>query len=53
MNAKKIVVLAGVGLLAYSLVVYPVQLGLGVQATVGWLATGVESAVTFMRSVFR
>jgi hypothetical protein len=34
-NAKKIFVLAGVAVLVYSLIVYPVQLGNGVQTAFG------------------
>jgi hypothetical protein len=52
MNAKKITVLAGVAVLIYSLVVYPVQLANGVQTAFGWLTTGVESAITFVQTVF-
>lgn len=52
MNAKKLTVLAGVAVLIYSLIVYPVQLANGVQTAIGWLATGVESAITFMQTVF-
>lgn len=52
MNAKKIIILAGVAVLVYSLIVYPVQLANGVQTAVGWLSVGIESAITFMKSVF-
>jgi hypothetical protein len=52
MNAKKISVIAGAAVLIYSVIVYPVQLASGVQAVVGWLTTGVESAITFARTVF-
>ncbi len=52
MSAKKIIILAGTAVLIYSLVVYPVQLANGVQAAVGWITTGVESAITFARTVF-
>lgn len=52
MSAKKITVLAGAAVLIYSLIVYPVQLANGVQTAFGWITTGVESAVTFARTVF-
>jgi hypothetical protein len=52
MNAKKIIALAGVAVLIYCLIVYPVQLATGVQTAFGWLTTGAESAITFARSVF-
>lgn len=52
MNAKKITVLAGTAVLIYSLIIYPVQLANGVQTAFGWLTTGVESAITFVRTVF-
>jgi|Tabmets4t2r2_1033128.scaffolds.fasta_scaffold352551_2 hypothetical protein len=52
MNAKKIIILAGSGVLIYSLIVHPVELGNGVQTALGWLTTGVESAVMFARTVF-
>jgi hypothetical protein len=52
MNAKKITILVGVAVLIYSLIVYPAQLANGVQTAIGWLETGVESAITFMHTVF-
>jgi hypothetical protein len=52
MNAKKIIALAGVAVLIYSLVVYPVELANGVHTALVWLTTGVESAVTFARTVY-
>ena len=52
MNAKKITILAAVAVLIYSLIVYPVQLASGVQTAFGWLTTGVESAITFVQTVF-
>lgn len=52
MSTKKIILLAGAAVLIYSLIVYPVQLANGVQTAFGWLTTGVESAITFARTVF-
>lgn len=52
MNANKIIGLAGAAVLVYSLIVYPVQLANGVQTAFGWLTVGVESAITFVKSVF-
>jgi hypothetical protein len=51
-STKKIILLAGAAVLIYSLIVYPVQLANGVQTAFGWLTTGVESAITFARTVF-
>jgi hypothetical protein len=51
-SAKKVTIVAGAAVLIYSLIVYPVQLANGVQAAFGWLTTGVESAITFARTVF-
>jgi len=52
MKAKKITVLAAVGVLLYSLIVYPLQLASGTQTMFGWFAVGVESVITFIRTVF-
>lgn len=53
MNAKKIIVLAGVAVLAYCLIVYPVQLANRAQTAFGWFTTGADSAITFVQGVRR
>lgn len=35
-----------------SLIVYPQQLANGAQTVFGWFAVGVESVITFIRTVF-
>jgi len=52
MKTKKIIVLAGVDVLLYCLIVYPQQLASGTQTMFGWFAVGVESVITFIRTVF-
>lgn len=49
---KKIIILLSVGALAYSLIVYPVQLANGAKATFSWLTDGFEAVITFVRAIF-
>lgn len=52
MGVKKLVAIAGVAVLVYSLIVYPTQLAEGTRATFGWATSAIEAVISFMRSVF-
>lgn len=51
MKPKKVILLAATGVLVYTLIVHPTQLGDGVQTILGWIGDGLGSIVDFMRSV--
>jgi hypothetical protein len=50
MNAKKVIVLALAGVLVYTLVVHPTQLGDGVQTIFGWIGDALNAIVDFLHS---
>lgn len=52
MNVKKILLLAAAGVLVYTLIAHPNQLGDGVQTVFGWIGDGIQSIFTFVRSAF-
>lgn len=52
MNVKKVLILVAVAVLVYALIVYPTQLGDGVQVVLGWITSGIEAIVAFFRSIF-
>jgi hypothetical protein len=51
-DVKKVVLLIGAAVLIYTLIVHPTQLGDGVQTVLGWIGDGVDSVVSFFRSIF-
>jgi hypothetical protein len=50
MKAKKVILLAAVAVLVYTLLVHPTQLGDGVQAIFGWIGDGLQAIVAFLKS---
>jgi hypothetical protein len=51
MNAKKAILLVVTGVLVYTLIAHPTQLGDGVQSILGWIGDGLSAIVDFMKSV--
>lgn len=51
MKIKKVLLLAAVAALAYTLIAHPAQLGDGVQTLLAWLGGGIEAILTFLRSM--
>lgn len=51
MKVKKVLLLAAVAVLVYTLIVHPTQLGDGVQTVFGWIGEGLQSIVAFLRSI--
>jgi hypothetical protein len=51
MKAKKVLLLAAVAVLVYTLIVHPTQLGDGVQAIFGWIGDGIQAIIDFLKSV--
>ncbi len=52
MDIKKIVILAGAGIILFYVITQPSQAGQAVQEILGWLRDGAEAIITFLRSVF-
>jgi hypothetical protein len=50
MKAKKVLLLAGVAVLIYTLLVHPTQLGDGLQVIFGWIGDGIQALVDFLKS---
>ncbi|HWM06194.1 MAG TPA: hypothetical protein VNP92_27940 [Actinophytocola sp.] len=51
MKAKKVIILAAVAVLIYTLIAHPTQLGDGVQTIIGWITGAVEAVVAFFKSI--
>jgi hypothetical protein len=51
MKAKKVLLLAAVAVLVYTLIAHPTQLGDGVQAIFGWIGDGIQAIIDFLKSV--
>ncbi|MFD1150936.1 hypothetical protein [Saccharothrix hoggarensis] len=52
MNVKKVVTLAAVALVLFLLITEPDQSAEAVKTALGWLRSGAESIITFVRSLF-
>ncbi|GAA3864528.1 hypothetical protein GCM10022243_33600 [Saccharothrix violaceirubra] len=52
MNIKKVLTLAAVALVLFFLITQPDQSAQTVKGILGWLRTGAESIITFVRSLF-
>ncbi len=52
MDAKKIMILAGVALVLFYVITQPTQAADAVQGLLGWLKDGAEAIITFMRNLF-
>ncbi|KOX15598.1 hypothetical protein ADK67_41495 [Saccharothrix sp. NRRL B-16348] len=51
-NVKKVVTLAAVALVLFLLITQPNESAEAVRTAVGWLQSGAESIITFVRSLF-
>lgn len=51
-DVKKVALLVVAAVLIYTLIVHPTQLGDGVQTVLGWIGDGVDSVVSFFKSIF-
>ena len=51
-NLKKVLVLAAVALVLFLLITQPNESAEAVRTAVGWLQSGAESIITFIRSLF-
>lgn len=52
MNVKKVVTLAAVALVLFLLITQPNESAEAVRTALGWLQSGAESLITFVRSLF-
>ena len=52
MNLKKVLVLASVALVLFLLITQPNESAGAVKTALGWLQSGAESIITFVRSLF-
>jgi hypothetical protein len=50
-KAKKFIILAAAAILIYTLIVHPTMLGDGVQTIFGWIGSGIDAIIAFLRSV--
>jgi hypothetical protein len=52
MNAKKAMMLVGVALILFYVITQPTQAADAVQGILGWLKSGAEAIITFMKNLF-
>jgi hypothetical protein len=50
MKAKKVIMLAAVAVLVYTLIAHPTQLGDGVQQIFSWIGDGLQAIIDFLKS---
>jgi cell shape-determining protein MreC len=51
-NAKKVILLAVVALLVFYLITQPTQSASAVHTVLGWLRSGADAIITFVKSLF-
>jgi hypothetical protein len=51
-NAKKFAIIAGAAIVLFYVITRPTQAGQTVQDILGWLQSGAEAIITFLRSIF-
>jgi hypothetical protein len=51
-DAKKIMIFAGVALVLFYVITQPANAANAVQSLLGWLEDGAEAIITFMRNLF-
>jgi hypothetical protein len=51
-NLKKLLILAGAGIILFYVITQPGQAGQAVQDILSWMRDGAEAVITFLRNVF-